>query len=68
MAKAYRIVDHRFLSGRDGSMNEGVVNDIRASEDNGQTVIVRNRQENSHRLGVDILEQIDDDGWPLGEW
>ena len=68
MAKAYRIVDHRRLTAHDGSMNEGVIGDIRASEDSGQTVIVRNREDNSHRLGVDILEQIDDDGWPLGEW
>ena len=68
MAKAYRILDHRTLTSRDGSMNEGVIGDIRASEENGQTVIVRNREDNSHRLGVDILEQIDDDGWPLGEW
>ena len=68
MAKAYRIVDHRSLTARDGSMNEGVVNDIRTSEAEGQTVIVRNREQNSHRLGVDILENIDDAGWPLGEW
>ena len=68
MAKAYRILDHRALTSRDGSMNEGVVKDIRASEDAGQTVIVRNKEQNSHRLGVDILENIDDAGWPLGEW
>ena len=56
-----RIFDVRYLTNRDGSVNTGTIEDIRACEESGKTAVVRHRThtELKHALGTDVLNKFD---------
>lgn len=74
MPKEYRIMSAKHLTTRDGSVNTGVISDIRASEEKGQTVIVQDKrgERMRHTTGKEVLKQYDNStfeevyDWPLG--